>query len=159
MQQRTGARWRWIAVLVLVAPALIGLVVLLATSTGASETLGPVRGVRLGYAPAMARRQLSTAAPGSFSTTASGEDYALAWTPESPGELRRAQLEFHLGQLVAVRLSLSPQAPEAHGPELEVSQASVLTRERTPDGVELVWLARSCPTHADEVRRRIAEHR
>ncbi len=161
MEQRSGARrWRWIAVLVLIVPAAVALIALLVTSTGSSETLGPVRGLRLGYTPAMARQQLATGGPGSFVTTASGEDYALVWTATSPSnDLRRATLEFHLGQLVAVRLDLAPEAPEASGPELSVSQASVLTREATPEGVELVWLARSCPTHADEVRRRIAEHR
>jgi hypothetical protein len=159
MEQRS-TRWRWIAVLALIIPALIGLIALVMTSSGSSETLGPVRGLRLGTTPVMARRHLTTGGQGEWATTASGEDYALTWTAESPtSDLRRAELEFHLGQLVAVRLLLSPGAPEADGPDLSVSQASVLTRETTPEGVSLVWLARSCPTHADEVRRRIAEHR
>ncbi|HEY8429895.1 MAG TPA: hypothetical protein VIL20_16035 [Sandaracinaceae bacterium] len=154
-----ASRWRWIALAILVVPALAALAVMLASRTG-GETLGPVRGVKLGVAPSQARRMLHTGAPGSFATTAVGEDFALTWTPEAtPAELRSARLEFHLGQLVALRLNLSPEAPEARGPELEVSEASVLTRERTPEGVTLTWLARSCPTHADEVRRRLAERR
>lgn len=160
MEQRSTRRWRWIAVLALIVPALIGLIALVMMTGGSSETLGPVRGLRLGTTPSMARQHLTTGARGAWATTATGEDYALTWTAGSPtNDLRRAQLEFHLGQLVAVRLLLSPGAPEADGPELSVSQASVLTRETTPEGVALVWLARSCPTHADEVRRRIAEHR
>lgn len=160
MEARRSGRWRWIALAVLVAPALIGLIVLLTLSSAPSETLGPVRGLRLGLAPSQARRMLTTGAPGSFSTTAMGEDFALVWTPDAAGgALRSARLEFHLGQLVALRLTLAPEAPEARGPELEVSEASLLAREPTPNGVELTWLARSCPTHAEEVRRRIAEHR
>ncbi len=152
--------WRWIALAILIGPAAIALAVLLSSSFGSSETIGPVQGTRLGTSPSQARQALSTGGPGSFSSVTMGEDFALVWAPEAPdAELRSARLEFHLGQLVALRLLLSPRAPEARGPELEVSTTSVLTRERTPEGVELTWLARSCPTHADEVRRRIAEHR
>jgi hypothetical protein len=151
-----ATRWRWIAVTVLVVPAALGLTALLLPSRG-PEPIGPVRGVRLGLAPSQARRQLTTDGPGSFSTLAMGEDFALVWSPEAPRELRAARMEFHLGQLVALRLTLSPSAPEAQGPALSVSEASVLSRETTPAGVELTWLARGCPTHADEVRRRMAE--
>lgn len=154
-----GPRRRWLAPLALLVPALIAGIAWVATGTGGGEAVGPVRGLRLGFAPAQARQRLVTDGPGSFSTIAMGEDFALVWAPDAPGgELTHARLEFHLGQLVAVRLMFTPAAPEAAGPELEVSDASVLTREPTPDGVELTWLARSCPTHADEVRQRIAEH-
>lgn len=153
--------WRWIAIAVLIAPAAIGLAALLVSRAGPSETLGPVRGLRLGLAPSQARQMFAAEQPGTFVTSATGEDFALEWTPAAPGgALHSARLEFHLGQLVALRLSLAPDAPEARGPGLEASEASLLTREPSPEGgVELTWLARSCPTHADEVRRRIAEHR
>ncbi len=153
--------WRWIALAILIAPAAIGLVVLLASSGGPGETLGPVRGLRLGLSPSQARQMFTPEQAGTYATSAMGEDFALEWIPAAPsGALRGARLEFHLGQLVALRLSLAPDAPEARGSGLEASEASLLTREPSPEGgVELTWLARSCPTHADEVRRRIAEHR
>jgi hypothetical protein len=148
---------RWLVPLALLVPAALALAAWLLAG-GGGETLGPVRGLRLGIAPSPAREALVTDRPGSFSTLAMGEDFALVWAPEADaGELGLARLEFHLGQLVAVRLTLTPAAPEADGPELQVSEASVLTREPTSRGVELTWLARSCPTHADEVRQRIAE--
>lgn len=154
-----GSGGRWLVPLALLVPALIAAIAWVASGTGGSESVGPVRGLRLGFAPSQARQRLVTDGAGSFSTITMGEDFALVWTPDAPGdELTHARLEFHLGQLVAVRLTLTPAAPEAAGPELEVSNASVLTREPTPDGVQLTWLARSCPTHADEVRQRIAEH-
>ncbi len=150
--------WRWTAVAVLVVPALLGLGTML-WPTSAAEPTGPLRGVRLGYAPSQARRDLVTGGSGSFSTLAMGEDFALVWSPDTPSELRAARMEFHLGQLVALRLTLAPDVPEAQGPPLAISEASILSRETTPDGVELTWLARGCPTHADEVRRRMADSR
>jgi hypothetical protein len=113
--------------------------------------------VRLGASASQARRQLETGAPGSFRVIASGEDAALEWTPSNESaELMSARLEFHLGQLVALRLRLSPGAAEADGPDLEVSRASVLARAPLPErGVELTWIARGCPTHAAELRRLI----
>jgi hypothetical protein len=154
---RPGSLSRWLVPAALLLPAALALGAWLLAS-GGGETVGPVRGLRLGIAPGQAREALRTDGPGSFSTLAMGEDFALVWTPDAGGgELSLARLEFHLGQLVAVRLTLTPAAPEADGPELEISEASVLTREPTQGGVELTWLARSCPTHADEVRQRIAE--
>src|SRR5690606_31475655 len=117
---------RWMAPAALLVPALLALGAWFFMS-GGGETLGPVRGLRLGVAPAQARAALQTDRPGSFSTLAMGEDFALVWTPDAAaGELGLARLEFHLGQLVAVRMSLTPSAPEANGPELQVSETSVL---------------------------------
>ncbi|HJL20320.1 MAG TPA: hypothetical protein RMH99_31930 [Sandaracinaceae bacterium LLY-WYZ-13_1] len=163
MEERSpeSRKWKWIALVVLVLPAAAGLWALASSTFGGSETLGPVRGLSLGFGPAQARERLRTAVPGSFRSTAIGEDFAIDWTPDGAAtQMRAARMEFHLGQLVALRLTLSSDAPEAEGPDLELSEASVLTRERAPDGsVELTWLARSCPTHADEVRQRITQHR
>jgi hypothetical protein len=162
MQDRSGgARWKWIAVAVLVLPAAAALATVLASTFASGDTIGPVRGLALGYGPAQARDRLVTDGAGSFRSTAIGEDFALDWTPRgAAGELKRARLEFHLGQLVAARLTLAPEAPEASGPEFELTETSVLTREVGEGGaVELTWLARSCPTHADEVERLIAERR
>ena len=153
--------WRWVAVAVLVAPAVAALGTLLSSTLDGAERLGPVRGLLLGHGPAQARDRLATDVPGTFRSTAIGEDYALDWTPRTEGgRLRSARLEFHLGQLVAVRLSLAPDAAEANGPTFVLTESSVLVREARPDDtVELTWLARSCPTHADEVRRLIAARR
>jgi hypothetical protein len=146
---------------VLVLPAAAALIMLVTSTFSGSETIGPVRGLVLGHGPAQACDRLATDVAGSFRSTAIGEDFALDWTPDgTPGELKSARLEFHLGQLVAARLTLAPGAPEADGPEFELTDTSVLTREASSDGdVEITWLARSCPTHADEVRRLIAERR
>ena len=155
---RKSTGWRWIAVAVLVLPAAYALFSLLTSIN--REPIAPIRGIRLGYAPAQARERLVTGAPGSFRTVTMDEDFALEWAPTGPGSaLLGARLEFHLGQLVAARLQLSEDAEEASGPRLEVSDASVLTREASPEGVELTWLARSCPTHAPEVQRRLSESR
>lgn len=157
-----GSRWRWLALALLVIPAGLGVSAFLATKRlGGDGPLGPLRGLSLGYGPAQVRHRLVTDSPGSFRLTADGEDFALDWTPEGASrELKAARLEFHLGQLVAVRLTVAPHAPEADGPEFELTGASLLTRERRSDGsIELTWLARSCPTHADEVRRLIANRR
>ena len=159
MRSTTRQVWKWIAAAVLIVPAVVALGVLAMETLGGSDRIGPVQGLSLGFGPAQARERLVTEAPGSFRSTAIGEDFALDWTPDAdPGPLRRARLEFHLGQLVAARLALTPDAAAARGPALEVSDASVLTRAATPDGaVEITWLARSCPTHAEEVRRVLAE--
>lgn len=153
-----SSNWRWVALVILVVPALLGLVAMV-LPMARQEALGPVRGIRLGLSPAQARGQLVTEGPGSFSSLAMGEDFALVWSPHVPHGLRAARMEFHLGQLVALRLTLAPSAPEAEGPSLAVSESSIRTREPSPDGVVLTWLARGCPTHADEVRRRMAERR
>lgn len=123
------------------------------------STPEPILGVRLGMTPAQVRDRFGTAVGGSFRTEAMGEDLALVWVPGA-GEtsVRAARHEFHLGLLVAMRLTLDPSAPAARGPSMELTDVSLLTRERMGPDVLVTWLARSCPTHADEVRRRIQEH-
>jgi len=119
----------------------------------------PIFGLRLGTSPSQARGRFDPGAPGTFRSEAMGEDFALIWEPEGESPVRSARLEFHLGQLVAVRVRSAPGAPHAEGPELVTTDVSVLTREATPGEVVLTWLARACPTHAVEVRRRIAGRR
>ena len=119
----------------------------------------PILGVRLGMTPTQVRERFGTAVRGTFRSEAMGEDLALVWTPDEPdASVRSARHEFHVGQLVAMRLVMDPSAPAARGPAMELTEVSILTRERADEGVEVTWLARSCPTHADEVRRRIQEH-
>ena len=140
-------------------PWIVGVIVLFVGATAAvysvldtDETIGPVRGLRLGYTASMARERLDTGGEdGAFRTESMAEDLALIWTGDD-GPLRSARMEFHVGQLVAVRLDLSPDDPLAEGASPEISEASVLIRESTPGGVRVTWLARSCPTHAEEVQ-------
>lgn len=156
-------RWRAVAVIAILLPAVAALVVLLWPA--APARIGPIRGVLLGVGPAQARESLLTGGvPGRFRSSAMDEDFALDWAPESPEaspELVSARLEFHLGQLVAMRLSVSPDADEASGEGLEVSAGSILVREPDPGSetgaVRLTWLARTCPTHAAEVASHLNE--
>lgn len=154
---RRDASWRAraAALALIVTPVIAGLVWLAIPKERTS--IDPVRGLVLGLGPAQARDRLRVDRPGSFRSSATEEDFALEWTPEEPGgEIASARLEFHLGQLVAVRLALSPDAPDAAGPPRTITAASLLTREPRGAVVELTWLARSCPTHAAEVARRMA---
>lgn len=151
-------RWLWLVGLVTVlVGAYAGLSVLLGPS---DDTIGPIRGLRLGYATSMARSRFTPGASGSYRSEAQGEDLALVWTPsEQGGPVRAARLEFHLGLLVAVRLTLRPDQEEAEGPPLTLSEASLLARDTRDGSVDLTWIARSCPTHAEEVARRISQRR
>ncbi len=155
---RGWPRWLWwLGIVVVLGGAFFALRGLLGSP---DDTIGPIRGLRLGYATSMARARFTPAAPGRFRSEAMDEDLALIWTPSSPdAPVRGARMEFHLGLLVAVRLTLAPDQPEAEGPPLAISEASVLARDRVEGGVELTWLARTCPTHADEVARRISQRR
>lgn len=144
--------WHW--ALMTALPALVLGAVLLWTQP--PEVLGPIRGLRLGDTPARARDRFEPGSRGAFRGEAMGEDFALVWEPAADGDVRSARLEFHDAMLVALRLRLRASAPEAEGPALQVTEGSILTRERSRGHVELTWIARSCPTHADEVRRRLA---
>lgn len=158
LQSGRPRRLLWIGALVVALAGLfLGLWALLGSS---EETNGPLRGLRLGYATSMARARFEPGAPGSYRSESVGEDLALVWVPEGDaGEVREARLEFHLGQLVAVYLTVGPDQPEAQGPEIAISGASVLTRDPVEDGVRVRWIARSCPTHAEEVERLISQRR
>ncbi|MFK7988681.1 MAG: hypothetical protein AB8I08_21860 [Sandaracinaceae bacterium] len=159
----TDRRFRVIAGIAIVLPAVAALAVLLWPSD--PTRIGPIRGVLLGVGPAQARESLLTGGtPGRFRSSAMDEDFALDWAPtgsEAASELRSARLEFHLGQLVAMRLIVSSDADEAGGEALEVSAGSILVREpgaaENPGAVQITWLARTCPTHADEVASHLGE--
>ena len=137
---------RWIATAAL---AVVG-------CSGPSET-AEVYGLRLGYTPAQCRERF-TLDSGEFTYVAGPQDDSMRWTPppEDRAEVLSAVLEFHLGLLVAVRLELAPTSPLAAGDALEVRDGSILTREERDDRVTMTWLSRGCPTHADEVRRRLS---
>jgi len=138
--------------------ALLGALGCLASACGSSAP-EPVLGVRLGMTPAQVRERFAPGISGTYRSEAMDEDFALVWEPEGDGPVREARHEFHLGQLVALRLTVDDGADVASGDPMQLTDVSLLTREPTEDGVRITWLARSCPTHADEVRRRIRDHR
>ena len=74
------------------------------------------------------------------------------------GDLDRdTRFEIHDGMLVAIRLDVPEDRPEARGDRLETTAASVLVRERAEPGrARVSLLARDCPTHAAEVARILA---
>ncbi|MGF1468592.1 MAG: hypothetical protein ACFCGT_20910 [Sandaracinaceae bacterium] len=113
-----------------------------------------LRGLRLGYTPSMTRSAFEGGVDGTFRTATVGEDLHLEWTPaDDRGPVRWARMEFHAGLLVAVRLDLAPDAPEAAGPAIEDRPDGVLERRSADGAVRLRYLALHCPTHADEVAR------
>ena len=132
----------------------LSLVFALLSSTGCRDSDPDQRGVRLGLTAADIRTHFSPPGPGSWASEAGG---TLRWTATTPTEpVHEAVFEFHQGMLVATRWLVDPASPEARGQPLEATPARVTTRE--PEGalVRVTTLSRSCPTHADEVARRLA---
>ena len=115
----------------------------------------PLLGVRLGMTPPQVRDRFDPGSGGSFRSEAMGEDFALVWTPVGSGTVLSARHEFHLGQLVAMRLRVTSDSEIAEGLPIEVTPLSLLARDRVTEGVAITWLARSCPTHTAEVQRRM----
>lgn len=109
-------------------------------------------GVRLGDPLAVTRARFQPGAPGGTWTSETAPAPVLTWTPAQPGAVRHARFEFHQGLLVAARFTLAKTAPEASGPALALTRASVVSRRGEGDGVTLTVLSRDCPDHAAEVR-------
>jgi len=148
-------RWTW------QRGALLGLVLLtgLGATSLAASALAPlgappsVLGLRLGATPDMVRARLTSA---SFRTEL-GEDVALVADGAIAADVAPgARFEFHDGQLVAVRLDLLPNHPDAHGVPLIATPATVLARAPAGDLVHVSLLARTCPTHREEAERLVA---
>lgn len=136
---------------------LVGLAVLsgLGATSLAMGLLSPdappsLAGLRLGMTPDDVRARFSPGR-GSFRSEVSGSDTALVW--EAPGS-EPARFEFHDGQLVAVRLVVAADSPDASGPAVATTAGSVLSRDARPGGeVAALLLSRNCPTHHDEAER------
>jgi hypothetical protein len=112
-----------------------------------------IRGLRLGLSASDTRERFQAPASGVWSSEANPEP-SLRWKADPPSLIHEAVFEFHQGMLVAIRLSTSPEAPEASGPPIEVSTARVVARKKEQDGrVSLTVLSRTCPAHATEVNR------
>lgn len=132
--------------------ALAGALLLVALWWGLrSSPTADLRGVRLGFSAADTRELFQTASPGVWSSEANPEP-RLRWEARQGGPVRQAIFEFHQGMLVAIRLQVAAETPEAQGPALEVTPARVLTRKKEPSGgVSVTALSRTCPAHATEV--------
>lgn len=139
--------------------ALAGLVLLAglgATQLAARACVldaGPPRvvGLRLGATPDDVRARFA----GVSFRTELGEDVALVADGSLEAGIRPgARLEFHDGQLVAVRLELERSHPDASGDRLELTAQTLLARTIEPDGTaSVVLLSRTCPTHREEAMR------
>ncbi len=115
----------------------------------------PIFGVRLGMTPAQVRERFDPGVPGTYRSEAMDEDFALVWSPSERGDVLTARHEFHEGQLVAMRLTVASGSRAAGGSPVEATPLSLIARDVVDEGVAVTWLARSCPTHAAEVRRRM----
>lgn len=150
--------WKWWHPIVVLIPALLAIAGLMWTLASWSSTTVPsVRGVRLGMTPDQVRDRFEGGATASWRTEIAGLDLFLIRAPG--GSLDRdTRFEFHNGMLVAMRLDLPADAPEASGEPLAISPGSVTARTPEPaDRVRLIVLARDCPTHADEVSRILSD--
>lgn len=109
-------------------------------------------GVRLGLAPEDVRARYALA--GTW-TSVPADELTLAWSPADPrGTVREARFEFHLGSLVAIRARVPASDEAAHGDPVSVSSAALLARSRRSDGdIDVLFVARDCPTHAKEVAK------
>jgi len=134
-------------------PALIALAAVLSTVVSSFSAPEPVsiRGVRLGMTADQIRERFDRGTPAAWRTEVSGPDLALIRAPA--GDLdREARFEIHAGMLVAIRLDVRDDLPEAAGDPIVTTPASVLARSRPEPGrTRISLLARDCPTHADEV--------
>ena len=112
-----------------------------------------LRGVWLGMTPTDVRERYRAPVQGTWRSEMRA-DPVIIWSALSPEPGSTASFEFHGGVLVAVRMVVPTSDPDAQGPSLDVSTASVLVRQGSTDGrVELTLLARDCPTHAEEIHR------
>ena len=151
-----SSRTQVLAALVAVV-VLVGGTALVRAAIGRANAVDSfqLHGVRLGLTARDARDRFEAPGSGHFRTDTTS-DLAMEWWPDGE-DVYYARLEFHSGMLVAVRMHLPPTDRDAQGPTFDVSSSAVLSRRRDGDGrVELVLLARDCPTHAAEVRRLLA---
>lgn len=150
------------AVLVLVTLAALGV---LFRPHGGSASLGDLHGVRLGMTVRDVRSRFDVAGAGTWSSEV-GDDMVLEWKPgpDARGVPLFARFEFHMGIVMAMRADLPACDPAASGPDFELSDTTVVVRERSattashPDSVHLTVIARSCPTHAKEAERIVQSH-
>jgi hypothetical protein len=147
-------RWTWHhwALVALVMLAGLGATQLAARACVLADEGPPrVAGLHLGATPDDVRARFA----GVSFRTELGEDVALVADGSLAAGIRPgARLEFHDGQLVAVRLELDRSHPDASGDRLVLTPQTLLARTIAPDGsASVVLLSRTCPTHRDEASR------
>ena len=78
----------------------------------------------------------------------------LFWTPEqAESSVKSAEFEVHGGVLVAMRAVLSSAHPAANDPS-DVDDVRLRhVRQVDPDTVQVLWIAKDCPVHRDELER------
>lgn len=118
-----------------------------------------IRGVRLGMTADQIRARFDRGTSAAWRTEVSGTDLTLIRAPA--GDLdRETRFEIHDGMLVAIRLDVPDDRPEASGEPLATTPASLTARTRSEPGrTQISVLARDCPTHAQEVARILGEPR
>lgn len=150
---RASSRSSWLLPVLLLVPALIALAAVISTVVSSFSAPEPIsmRGVRLGMTAAQIRERFDRGTAAAWRTEVSGPDLALIRAPA--GELdRETRFEIHAGMLVAIRMDVRDDLPEAAGAPLVTTPASVVSRSRPEPGrTRIAVLARDCPTHADEV--------
>lgn len=150
---RAPSRSSWLLPVLLLVPALIALGAVIATVISSLSAPEPVsiRGVRLGMTADQIRERFDRGTEASWRTEVAGTDLTLIRGPA--GDLdRETRFEIHDGMLVAIRLDVRDDLPEADGDRIVTTPASVLVRSpEEPGRTRISLLARDCPTHADEV--------
>jgi hypothetical protein len=128
-----------LAILVSIAAsgaAIVGVV--LARLEAMSAPVSSVRGLRLGSRPEEVRQSRG------------GEGWTTSL--DGTGDLLLARQDelyaFHEGALVAIDVVLPDGDPEAAGPDLVISEVSVLARDHLGSRVRVRLVSRVCPTHA-----------
>ena len=116
------------------------------------------RGVRLGLAPSDVRARFELVGTWTALPT---DELTLLWSSSDPkATVRAVRFEFHHGSLVAARGHVTPKDELARGEALRKSDAALLVQHQRPDGdLDVLLIARDCPTHAREVEMLLGEAR
>ncbi len=119
-----------------------------------SETF---EGVRLGMTAAQIRR---TFLPGTWETSVNDDGTILMdWTPQSgDSSVNSVRFEVHQGLLVAIRADLRPDHPQADDPSDVTEDVLKHTAPTDHNSVQVLWIARNCPIHRQEVASLLGVH-
>ncbi len=149
-----GKQWYGAAVIALVLPTGWAFYRWVSSLTS-SDLPSTFHGIRLGMSVSAVRSGFDAA--GRFEARPNGESgWALDWRAATPGRVRSATFEFHEGLLVAVRAEVDREDSLASRLGTTLTPGVVRRVTRRNDGAfDVLILARSCPAHADEVRRLI----
>jgi len=124
-----------------------------------AQQIAELHGVRLGMTIPQAKAGFDLGPKGQWSVAAGCEGGSLDWKPEDAAStsVRWARFEVHDGVVVALRLRLAPDDPNAGGERLQTSDDAVAARETLGEGeVAVALLDRRCLEHAPEVSQLLA---